>query len=126
MSTPRILALGAVALVLYLGFFFGLQAAFPRTEVGYDTALAGRITGTFERKGQRTFFLNGQRTPRYDFDAFVPTHAAGERQPSSATEHSLSQYLRKGDQIRKSGRAGMLTVQRGDGFTEWVCAPTAP
>jgi hypothetical protein len=117
MSTNRILALGAVALVLYLSFYFGLQAAFPCTEVGYNTAIAGRISGTFQRKRARTFFLDGQRTPRYDFDAFAP--AAGP----TPEENPLSQYLRKGDLVRKPGRAAVLTVQRGDSLSQWVCAP---
>ncbi len=124
MSPNRILLLGALALVLYLGFIFGLRAAFPRAEVGYDTALTGRITGTFEQKGQRTFFLNGERALRYDFDAFTPAVTDG---PFSAT-YSLGQYLRKGDRVRKPGRAAELTVQRGDSLSRWKCAsaPAAP
>ncbi|MFD2720441.1 hypothetical protein ACFST9_17075 [Hymenobacter monticola] len=122
MSTNRILAFGAVALLLYLGFAYGLRAAFPCTEVGYNVALTGRITGVVEIKGQRTFFLNGQRARRYDFDAFGP--AAGLHRANPTPEDgSLSRYLRKGDLIRKPGRAVELTVQRGDSLTRWGCAP---
>jgi hypothetical protein len=126
MSTNRILGLGTVALLLYLGFSLGLQVAFPQAEVGYDTALAGRVTGTFQRKSQRTFFLNGKRTPRYDFDAFTLASGAAPRGTEPPEDRSLSQYLRKGDLVRKRGRAAVLTVQRGDSLTEWVCPQATP
>ncbi|MBO2012322.1 hypothetical protein [Hymenobacter negativus] len=127
MSTNRILALGAVALMLYLGFFYGLRAAFPRAEVGYDTALTGRITGTFMSKRQRTFFLNGQKSPRYDFDAFaLMTTTAGQLHAGYEQREGkqLSQYLRVGDVVRKPAHGIALTVQRGDSLTQWVCAPS--
>jgi hypothetical protein len=125
MSTNRILALGAVALLIYLSFYYGLRAAFPRTEVGYETALAGRVSGTFESKRQYSFFLNGQKAPRYDFDAFSFVLAAGQQQPE---DNQLSHYLRVGDVVRKPGHATLLTVQRGDSLTRWVCAssPATP
>ena len=119
MSPNRILALGAAALLLYLGFSYGLHTAFPRAEVGYDTALAGRVTRTFLSKGRHSFFLNGRGAPRYDFDAFSRAPAGPERPEATP----LSQYLRKGDLIRKQGHAAVLTVQRGDSLTRWVCAP---
>ncbi|MBF9140803.1 hypothetical protein [Hymenobacter properus] len=118
MSTNRILALGAVALLLYLGFSYGLRAAFPCTEVGCDTAVSGRITGAFQRKKSRTFFLDGKLDRRYDFDAFAPATGPAEE------DNPLSQYLRKGDLVSKSGRAALLTVQRGDTLTRWVCSPS--
>jgi hypothetical protein len=123
MSTNRILAFGAVALLLYLSFSYGLRAAFPFTEVGCNTALTGRITGAVEINRRRTFFLNGQRTLRYDFSAFAPATGPG-RADGAPEDNSLNRYLRKGDVVRKPGRAALLTVQRGDSITRWVCAPS--
>ena len=120
MSTTRILALGAAALLLYLAFSYGLRTAFPRTEVGYATALTGRVTGAMRSKDQRSFFLDGRAAPRYDFDAFAPVPSAGQA-PADGTR--LGQYLRTGDLVRKPGRATGLTVQRGDSLTHWMCTP---
>ena len=123
MSTKQILALSTVAGVLYLAFAFGLMAAFPRAEVGYDTAVAGRVTGIFLRKDRHTFFLNGQRTPRYDFDGFRRGPANGTQTLPPLAGPSLGQYLHCGDFIRKSARTAELTVQRGDSLTHWTCMP---
>ena len=122
MSTTRILTLGAVALLLYLAASYAVRAVFPRTEVGYETALAGRISGTFESRHQRSFFLNGHTAPRYDFDAFARVSSVGQQAPA---DNHLDRYLRKGDFIQKPGNSFVLTVQRGDGITQWTCAPAA-
>ena len=122
MSPNRILLLGALALLLYLSFSYGLRTFFPRLAVEYDTALTGRVTGTFQVRSEYTFFLNSQKTPRYDFDAFAPVPRAGQEQPEGTR---LGQYLREGDFVRKPGHATMLTVQRGDSLTQWVCPPPA-
>ena len=118
MSTTRILTLGAVALLLYFAIFYGSRVFFPRTDVGYDTPVTGRVTGYFAINSQRSFFLNGNTKTRYDFDAFTSARpAAGPAGPE------LSGYLRKGDYLRKAARAAALTVQRGDSLSRWTCAP---
>lgn len=121
MSTTRILTLGAVALLLYFAVLYGSRALFPRTVVGYDTPVAGRVTGYFAINSQRSFFLNGNTKTRYDFDAFTSARpAAGPTRPPGI---DLSGYLRKGDYLRKAARAAALTVQRGDSLSRWTCAP---
>lgn len=121
MSTTRILTLGAVALLLYFAVFYGSRALFPRTDVGYDTPVAGRVTGYFAIKSQRSFFLNGNTKTRYGFDAFTSARPAAG--PASPAGPELSGYLRKGDYLRKAARAAALTVQRGDSLSRWTCAP---
>ena len=118
MSTTRILTLGAVALLLYFAIFYGSRVFFPRTDVGYDTPVAGRVTGYFAIKSQRSFFLNGNPKTRYGFDAFTSARPA-----ASPPGPDLSDYLRKGDYLRKAARAAALTVQRGNNLSRWTCTP---
>jgi hypothetical protein len=127
MSTKRIVGLGFLALLLYFAFLFGLRAAFPRTAVGYDTPVTGRVSGYFLSQRQRSFYLNGLTTTRYNFDSFAPVRpaeapAVAKGNPEESRSR-LDGYLRKGDYIRKAAHAATLTVHRGDSLTLWAFSP---
>lgn len=124
MSTNRILALGAAALILYLGFKYGLRAAFPRIEVGFETGVTGRVTGTLQIRNQYSFFLNGRARTRYSFGSFVLVGRAASQVAASAV--SLDDYLQKADYVHKQARTTELTVQRGESITRWACPMPTP
>ena len=132
MSPTRILLLGAATLLLYLAFRFAfpyaLRAVFARLDVGYDTAVAGRVTGHWQSQQEHGFFLDGQHRPSYDFRAFVPAPTAAQHPPGGpATPDEnrvdLDRYLHKGDFLRKPAHSRTLTVRRGESLSQWVYAP---
>ena len=122
MSTKLILVLGAVALLAYAGVSYGLRHRFRRMEVDAGTALKGRVSGVVHVQRSYSFFLNGQTTTRYDFDAFtmVPDQKLLRQDGSS-----LSEYLHIGDSISKRAQSVEMTVRRGKRLSRWVCPPAA-
>ena len=120
MSTKLILALGAVALLVYTGASYGLRHRFPRLEVGTDTALEGRVSAVFHVQSTHFFFLNDQKTTRYDFDVFA---LAPNQEPLRRNSTSLGEYLHVGDSISKRPHSVELTVRRGKRLSRWVCPP---
>jgi hypothetical protein len=122
MSSTRILVLGAVVMLLYLGFPFAMRAIFPRIAVGRETAVTGRVTGTMKSRHYHGFFLNGHHDAQYDFSDFVRAPAAAGA-PAPADSEDLGFYLQTGDSLTKSPHAAELTVRRGGHLTQWVFQP---
>ena len=122
MSTKIILALGAVALLAYVGVSYGLRRRFPRVEVAADTALKGRVSSVVHIMESHSFFLKGQPNTRYDFDAFA---LAPGQAPLRRASRSLNHYLHLGDSISKRPHSVELTVWRGKRLSRWVCPPVA-
>jgi hypothetical protein len=127
MSPKLILALGALAFLLYLGFSYQLRVHFPRIEVVYNTAVTGRISSSVHMGDSHYFFLNGKSDARYDFDAFTPAlPAAGQSSVEQTSQDStliLGEYLHMGDSISKDTRSTGLTVWRGQHLSQWTCPP---
>ena len=120
MSTKLILALGVVALLGYTGISYGLRQRFPRLEVAADTALKGRVSSVVHVNDSHFFFLKGQKTIRYDFDAFAPVKS---QEPLRQHSGSLNHYLHIGDSISKRAHSVELVVWRGQRVSRWACPP---
>lgn len=115
-----VLLLGLFFLVIpYLFRLFGT----PVVEVGYDTAVAGKVTGNYMNRQYYVHYLNDNTKKQYDFNRFLPTSPllTGLSQ-EEINQQSLGHYLRNGDLISKTANDVTLIVQRAGSTSQWVCS----
>ena len=133
MSAKDLLKIATVIVLFYFAAPYLLRAALwlfqkPMVAVGYETAVAGHVTGYEMNRQYYLYYLNDDKKAQYDFNAFGASSASVEAHKLGLTRQELDSpglgtYLKKGDRVNKVAQSTELTVHRGDTITHWACSP---